>query len=61
LSDTIESSFNKNKTGKMDTGKYIIYSNSPDRVIVFEIVEISSTYLKLKDLEIPGIQEYDAK
>jgi hypothetical protein len=44
---------------KMDTGKYIIYCTSSYDVVVFEILELNDTYLKLKNLVNPGILEYD--
>jgi len=59
LSDSIETYFNKNKMRKMDTGKYIIYCTSSYDVVVFEILELNDTYLKLKNLVNPGILEYD--
>lgn len=60
LSDNIDSTFNENNIGKVYDGKYLVKNNEKGDVSVFEILILSNSTLKLKNIRNGSIISYKA-
>nr|WP_303776901.1 hypothetical protein [Bacteroides intestinalis] len=62
LSDEVASNFDSTKVGKCECGKYIITlitpKNEKKRVLVYEILDLSAVYLKVRSLSNNSILQF---